>query len=766
MRRLALISFAFSAAVFISQYCLIKMLPLFAGTGAALIMLVFLLIKNEKVRPAKYLALGLALGFLWCFGYDIIYVQPIKSLDQVTGRYTALVTDFPRDTDYGYSMDIKLNTENGLQIKSLLYVSGEGYIKSQSGVLPMPGDIIEIEAKAKLPQIKNGEDYYTPKGVLLLLYSKQSPEITGHSNSIVYWPVRLAELLNQTAEKIFSPEVYPFMKALLTGDRSDLNKDSFLLSSLSTTGTAHMVAVSGMHLVFLVGLIRFIGGKGKKTALICIPLILFYMAMVGNTPSVTRAGIMQIMLLAAPLLMRDYDRLTALGFSLMLLLFINPMSARHAGLQMSFAAVLGIVLFAEKLNSYIREYISKKKTIGRLCGTKLFNPIQKIIVSSFSLTVSAMVFVIPLTAVNFGLVSLIAPLTNLLILPVLSLAFSLGVFITAIGAFCPQAGSLLSFIVELPVRYILWIVKLLAGLPFTALYSRNIYISAWMVYFYALLGTVVFSRKLRKKPLWLIFPSAALLVVSLCLTYLQAGKYPLTVTMLDVGQGQSIVLASYGRTAVIDCGGNRMKNAGDNVSEYIMSFGKSKLDMLILTHYHSDHVNGAIQMLKRLDVETLVIPDIYDPEGNRDAITLYAQENGTKIVEIKTDTHFFELEAMKLSVFPPLGKESANERGLCVLCTSGEFDMLITGDIDAKTEYMLLEYTRLPDLELLVAGHHGSKYSTSEDLLEVTKPEIVMISTGYNTYGHPSEDLLDRLYKAGIKVYRTDVCGEISIRLN
>lgn len=748
------------------------MLPLFAGVGAALIMLVLLFIKHEKVRPARFISLGLTLGFLWCFGYDIIYVQPVKGLDQITDRYTARVTEFPRDTDYGYSVNIKLKTDRGPEIKGLLYVTGEEFMQPQSEGRPEPGDYIEIEAKARLPQKKNGEDYYTPKGVLLLLYSRQRPEITGHSSSIVYWPVRLAGLINKTAEKIFSPDVYPFMKALLTGDRSDLNKDSFLLSSLSTTGTAHMVAVSGMHLVFLVGLIRFIGGKSKKTALICIPLILFYMAMVGNTPSVTRAGIMQIMLLAAPLLMRDYDRLTALGFSLMFLLIINPLSARHAGLQMSFASVLGIVLFFEKLSSYIREYISKKKTLDRLCRTKLLNPIWIFITTSVSLTVSAMVFVIPLTAVNFGLVSLIAPVTNLMVLPVLSFAFSAGVFLAAIGTLLPQVGSFLSFIVELPVRYILWIVKQLAGLPFAALYSRNFYISAWMVFFYALLAAVIFSRKLRKKPLWLMFPSAALLAVSLCLTYLQAGKYPFAVTMLDVGQGQSIVLSSYGKSAVIDCGGNRLKNAGDNVSEYIMSSGKKKLDMLILTHYHSDHVNGAVQILKRLDVETLVIPDIFDPEGNRDAITLYAREKGIEIIEVKTNTQIFELEGMKLSVFPPfgregpVGKERANERGLSILCSCGEFDMLVTGDIDAKTEYMLLEYAPIPDLELLVAGHHGSKHSTSEALLEATKPEIVLISTGYNTYGHPSEELLYRLYKTGIKVYRTDVCGEISIRLN
>lgn len=740
------------------------MLPLFAGAGAAAIMLVLLFIKNEKVRPSKFIAMGLTIGFLWCFGYDIIYVEPVRSLDQVPGRYMATVTDFPRDTEYGYSVDIKLRTENGPKVKSLLYVSREEFSQS---VRPVPGDTIEIEAVARLPQKKNGEDYYTPRGVLILLYAKGSPEITGHSDSIVYWPVKLAEHISKTAERIFAPDVHPFMKALLTGDRSDLNKDSFLLSALSTTGTAHMVAVSGMHLVFLVGLIRSIAGKGRKTAFICLPLILFYMAMVGNTPSVTRAGVMQIMLLAAPLLMREYDRLTALGFSLMLLLIVNPLSARHAGLQMSFASVLGIGLFSERLNGYIREYVLKKKTLCRLCGIKPVNKLLMFIISSFSLTVSAMVFVVPLTAVNFGLVSLIAPAANLMVLPVLSFVFSAGVFLSAAGAIFPQVAGFLSFIVELPVRYILWIIKQLADLPFAALYSKNFYVSAWMVFFYALLGTVVLSRKLRRKPLWLIFPSAALLAVSLCLTYLHSGNNPLTVTMLDVGQGQSLVLSSYGKTAVIDCGGNRMKNAGDIASEYIMSLGKKKLDMLILTHYHSDHISGAIQMLERLDVEVLVLPDISDPDGNRDAITSCALKNGTEIIEIQTDTHYFELGEMKLSVFPPLGKKSENERGLCVLCGCDGFDILITGDIDAKTEYMLLEYAGIPDLELLVAGHHGSKYSTSEDLLDAVKPEIVFISTGYNTYGHPSEELLVRLYKAGVNnIYRTDLCGDIFLRLN
>lgn len=123
-----------------------------------------------------------------------------------------------------------------------------------------------------------------------------------------------------------------------------------------------------------------------------------------------------------------------------------------------------------------------------------------------------------------------------------------------------------------------------------------------------------------------------------------------------------------------------------------------------------------------------------------------------------------ELGDASLTLYAPLGTGGGNEEGLSVLATLGDFDALITGDMNAAVERRLIKYGNLPDIELLVAGHHGSASSTSKELLEAVMPEYAAISVGYNTYGHPAPDTLDRLEQVGCTVWRTDLQGTITIR--
>ena len=134
-----------------------------------------------------------------------------------------------------------------------------------------------------------------------------------------------------------------------------------------------------------------------------------------------------------------------------------------------------------------------------------------------------------------------------------------------------------------------------------------------------------------------------------------------------------------------------------------------------------------------------------------------------QVVKEKTVLPFGEAE---VTVFPPVGKAEDNERGLSLLASVGEQDFLLTGDMDAATERQLLNRYDLPDVEVLVAGHHGSKYSTSEDLLCALQPETVCISVGSNRYGHPADEILCRLVEHGCAIYRTDLQGNIHLSIN
>ena len=283
-----------------------------------------------------------------------------------------------------------------------------------------------------------------------------------------------------------------------------------------------------------------------------------------------------------------------------------------------------------------------------------------------------------------------------------------------------------------------------------------------------LLFAAAFLLRSRARRKYLIAAGcgAAALAVTVRLGALR-DRADLDVYALDVGQGQSILMTSGGRAALTDCGsGNSWYNAGQIAVYRLRSLGYSALDYLILTHYDDDHVNGAAAVLERMDVGTLLVP----PEGGDTelgrTILAAAAARGTEILPLAEEAAL-PLGEARLTVYPPVGDgDDDNDRGLAVLASLGETDLLITGDMDAGTERDLLTaYGDLPDLEYLVAGHHGSRTSTSADLLDALTPETVLISVGSNSYGHPTEETLRRLAERACAVYRTDLHGTIHLSI-
>jgi len=231
---------------------------------------------------------------------------------------------------------------------------------------------------------------------------------------------------------------------------------------------------------------------------------------------------------------------------------------------------------------------------------------------------------------------------------------------------------------------------------------------------------------------------------------------------LDVGQGASTLLLSGGQAVLVDCGGNGDRDAGDVAADYLQSLGRSHLDMLVLTHYHADHAGGVGALLDRVRVNKLVVPDVEPGDPLRKTILELAKANGCEVILLSRDSTA-QFGAAALTLFAPLGDGGANEEGLSLLCTAGTFDVLITGDMNDVVERKLVKYKNLPDIELLLVGHHGSASSTSPELLLAITPEKAIISSGYNSYGHPSPETIDRLGSAGCEIYRTDLMGTITV---
>ena len=296
----------------------------------------------------------------------------------------------------------------------------------------------------------------------------------------------------------------------------------------------------------------------------------------------------------------------------------------------------------------------------------------------------------------------------------------------------------------------------MAAVPFAAIYTKSVYMVLWLILSYALLAVFL---ALRKKPAVLF---ACLILCGYCaataLSWIEPIRNECRVTVLDVGQGQAILLQSRGKTFLVDCGGDYDEGAADIAAETLLSQGITNLDGIVVTHYDIDHCGGLPYLLNRVEAKNLYLPYAEDPDGVINTVDRLS--DGT-IHIIKEDT-LISAEGFQMKIFAPLSYKSGNESSMCILFQTEKCDILITGDRDIQTENMLLSRRDLPKLELLIAGHHGAATSTGEKLLEQTRPEYVFISVGSdNPYGHPADEVLQRLAQFGCIVYCTDDYGTL-----
>lgn len=701
-------------------------------------------------------ALGLAVGLLWTGCYSLLLRAPAHALcDREAADYTLVVTDFPSETSRGAFFPARL-CQAGCPASSL-------QVYADADVMELrPGDVILLSLTLSRSDFSRGNsyDYYQSKGIFLLGYAQdgftllERPEIP----PVTTWPQYAAEALKEALARAFPEDVSGLMTALVTGDKSLL--PTGLYAAFQRSGLSHVVAVSGLHISFLTGLMALLLGRRRKAGGIATLLVIFFFAaLAGNSPSAFRAAVMASVLSIASMVEREDDKPTTLSAVLTLLLFLCPYAAASVSLQLSFAAMAGIFLISGPLNARWSKGILKGSTLpGKLLCKILF-----FCSGTLSVTLGALLFTTPLAAIHFRSVSLAGPVTNLLTLWAVSDAFLGGLVTALVGLILPGFATILGWITAWPARWVILIAKLISRLPFSALSLRSGYLLLWFVAAYGIVLLWLFFHA-RIRP---AFPIAAL---SLCLCpALVVNAWPvltgdLAVAALDVGQGASTLFWSKGSAVLVDCGGNSADDPGDVAADYLQSLGVSKLDALILTHFHTDHTNGVPELLERLEVPLLIAPELDGEDPYRDELLALAAGYGCE-AKLLSDDASVPFGNAVLTLYAPLGDGGENEEGLSVLCTSGNFDALVTGDMNDVVEGRLIKYHSLPDIELLLVGHHGSKSSTSEALLLATTPETAVISCGYNSYGHPAPETLERLGAAGCDIYRTDLMGTVTFTI-
>lgn len=445
MRTLAAISLSFAAAVFAAV-----LLPWSGWTWWAAIVcgamgLAAVLLRRrlpDKLRlRAAVILFSLCGGLLYFGGYQALVQQPVLERCGREAEFSAVAADFGQLTEQGGR--VTMYPEGLRGVKAVCY-GGQELAQLE------PGQRITGYARWQdAGRIhENDVTTFTSRGVFALLYVQGDvTEEAGSAGSLRWLPQRTARALREKIAAIWDDETTAaFVTAELTGDRGGLSVADE--TDMSQAGLSHLFAVSGLHCAFLVSLLGLLlGSRRRLSAGVSMAVLAFYMLVVGLSPSVVRACIMQAFVLAAPLFKRDSDGLTSLGAALLVILLANPFAAGSISLQLSFAATLGLVWLSPKLYRNLSRFYTGTSRAVRWAVNFLC--------ANMSASVSALVFTIPLTAIYFNILTLTAPISNLLAVPAAGWNFMAG-FVTVLAGFVwLPAARVLGWVCFGLVRYVL-----------------------------------------------------------------------------------------------------------------------------------------------------------------------------------------------------------------------------------------------------------------------------------------------------------------------
>jgi competence protein ComEC len=543
------------------------------------------------------------------------------------------------------------------------------------------------------------------------------------------------------------------LEALLLGEDGRL--DEATVKNLQETGLYHLFAISGGHIaiinVLLFSLFRLARLSLRASRLALAVFLVFYTVLVEGSPSVLRATFMTLAFLTGRLLWKDVHVLNTIAASAFVLLLVNPSSLFDIGFQLTYVATLSIILFTPPL----------LKKLPRL-------PLKMAELACLSLT--ATLGVAPLIARNFNRVTLSSFLLNFAAIPLVGLIMGVGyAYLPFAAAFPAAAGppaAVLGFFVEVFAR----ISHALDPFPFLSYRVPTPRAGVVCGYFF-FFGLILVRPRFRGQRA-LVMALFALFCYVLAVSPFRPASPGLKVTMIDVGQGDSFLVEFPGRkTMLIDGGG--LAGSPFDVGERVVSpvlwrKGIKKVDFLVLTHPHPDHLDGLVAVARNFRVGEFWEGPPVRKEGGYAGLD---RALPSSVVRRRCGRGFVHREGeVSITVLhpewaAPAGPAPAeNERSLVMRIALRGKAFLFMGDAGPAAERELLDAGLELGSAVLKAGHHGSSSSTSASFLAAVRPEVVLVSAGEgNTYGFPGREFLERCRAAGAAVLRTDVDGAVEI---
>jgi len=760
-------------------------------------------------------------------------------------RWHGQLRDEPVRLPWGYGYDLALSgveyqgvllpTQGGLRI-SWNDPTGES-----EAPISLPdvhaGDRVFVVVQAKQPPVFRDEGafdrraYLADHGVHLMGTLRSTELLQGEasaqwSSAILF--ARARHRLREELDMLFArqPHVAAVLRAMLLGDRSFIERDE--ATDFQKTGVFHLLVVAGLHVGALVFFLVWLGRKFNLsplwTALATLALLIAYVGVVEERPPVLRAALMTAIVLLGRLFFRRLDLLNSAALAALILLAANPLAVWDSSFQLTFLAIgciagLALPWLETSLQPYARALRGWRDTTrdmshepraaqfridlrsvwrwlgarvpARCCDWTADGVVRGLAISFRAwkllvITIALQLGMLPLMARDFHRVTLAAPAVNLLAVPAMGLIVPLGFLTLGSGLVYSGLGKVLAT----PLGWL--VLLLLRAVSWFAHFPRWSYRipgpPGWLVlvFFLAVLLLGFAIRVNRMWRSWAWRAGAAVMAAGALAIALfpfsprwSAGKLELTV--LDVGQGDSLLLISpHGRTLLVDGGGGFTGFAGhpehggadpgeEAVSPYLWSRGFQKLDVVALTHAHQDHIGGLAAVLENFSVGALWIGREVSSPALENLERMVAQRKIPIVREMRGAPFAFdgvETQFLWPESTSELDRSPQNNDSLVMRLKFGELGMMLPGDLEKQAEKTLLGETPEASLhaDILKVGHHGSKNSTTREFLAAVHPRVAIISAGEdNPYGHPNAELLARLEEAGVRILRTDRDGAVHV---
>ena len=604
--------------------------------------------------------------------------------------------------------------------------------------------------------------YLNDNGItaILNIYKINEVKVINNSNNFVSNNIfDLRKSIDNQLRKISSKETYALLRGLILADRSQINyltRESFVKS-----GVIHVLAVSGLHVGFIALIFIFLFGRFNPVAkyLLTILGLLLFLVITGSPTSVTRAVIMAIFLIVGFLSTRNYNSINSLCLAALTILLINPSQLFSPGFQLSFSAVMSILLIYPILKN--------------LVPNKWNNAFTNLLLISLA----AQIGTLPFTIYYFHKISIIGILANLFVIPLISIILGTGIITLVISYISLWFASIFSYANKLFVYLLNESVNILSNFSFSYLEIHNYSLYDSIIYLTLIIGIITiikFSNNNR-----FVISSVILLIINSVLyssfdnkSFLKENL--LNIYFIDVGQGDAFIIKfPNSKIALIDTG-NKTKyfDNGERIIDPILKrFNIDKIDYAFLSHIDSDHYGGFKYLVKNYKINKFYKPPLIEESVKDSLFELSLMKNNINKIYFKESS--LVIGNCKIYVLQDDEKLlnsnlNVNDKSGILKLVYGNTSFLFTGDAGVSREYMLKNrYDKFLESDLLKLGHHGSKTSTSTKFLNLVNPKYAVAQAGIeNKFNHPSKEIVNRIKSKRIPLYRTDELGGLLIQSN